>query len=101
MKGQSRRTEMIKDKKKRKEKEGRDKVSRTGTGWAGCICTKGGGSMTAISTEEREGREGYSEQDRDRLSRMYLYKRKGLHDRNFNRGKRRKGEIKWAGQGQS
>ncbi len=32
MKGQSRRTEMIKDKKKRKEKEGRDKVSRTGTG---------------------------------------------------------------------
>ncbi len=50
--------------------------------------------MTAISTEEREGREGYSEQDRDRLSRMYLYKRKGLHDRNFNRGKRRKGEIK-------
>ncbi len=30
MKKQSRRTEMIKDKKKRKEKEGRDKVSRTG-----------------------------------------------------------------------
>jgi hypothetical protein len=28
------------------------------------------------------------------MSRVYLYKRKGLHDRNFNRGKRRKGEIK-------
>jgi hypothetical protein len=33
--------------------------------------------MTAISTEQGEGREGYSEQDRDRVSRMYLYKRKG------------------------
>jgi hypothetical protein len=30
MKGQSRRIEMIKDKKERKEKEGTDKVSRTG-----------------------------------------------------------------------
>ncbi len=49
--------------------------------------------MTAISAEEGDGREGYSEQDRDRVSRVYLYKRKGLHDRNFNRGKRRRGEI--------